>query len=157
MKSEKEIREQLHAVYNHRLLLRISRRERSSCRNCVLGVERVFNLGEFGEYRHWQCGGGYVYGEVGCNFKCSSTREVIEREFLDELRDPSVCGSKEPKIASLLWVLHDGGVGSSESSSGVDSCVDCDGGRGNLSTDSDFGLVRANFFYRFLDFFRKVF
>lgn len=27
--------------------------------------------------------------------------------MLDDVKDPAVCGAKEPKIASLLWVLHD--------------------------------------------------
>ena len=26
---------------------------------------------------------------------------------MNDLKDPAICGAKEPKIASLLWVLHD--------------------------------------------------
>lgn len=30
--------------------------------------------------------------------------------MLDDIRDPAVCGAKEPKIAALLWVLHEDNV-----------------------------------------------
>ena len=161
MKSENDIRSQLQLVYTHRLGLRISRYERACCRNCVLGVERIYDLGEFGDYRKWVCGLGYEFGKCGCEFKCVKSRQDIERELLDDIRDPSVCGSKEPKIASLLWVLHDGSSkGVSSSSGGVESCVNDCRDRGDLSIDSsdcnDGGLVKeVGFWGRLFSFFRK--
>lgn len=56
------------------------------------------------------CGMG-LDQEASCDrYECANTRESIEREMLNDIRDPAVCGAKEPKIAALLWVLHEDNV-----------------------------------------------
>lgn len=107
MKTEQEVREQLKETYEHRLSLRVLRKEKNSCKNCEKGSMQTLDLGEFGEYVKYVCMNGY---ENKCNscplFKCKYTREQIEEEMFEDIKDPSICGCKEPKIAALLWVLH---------------------------------------------------
>lgn len=40
-------------------------------------------------------------------FKPAYTHDSIVQEMLSDIRDPSICGAKEPKIAALMWVLHE--------------------------------------------------
>jgi hypothetical protein len=106
MKSELEIRKQLEEVYEHRLLLRVERKMRKICRNCKFGINKEFDLGDFGTMARWEC----RYGKncFSCtDFICVNTQEDIEKEMIEDISDPSICGAKEPKIAMLLWVLHD--------------------------------------------------
>lgn len=105
MKTELEIRKQLEEVYEHRLFLRIERKMRKICRNCKHGINREFDLGDFGTMNRWECKDGKDC--FNCtNFICVNTQEEIEKEMLSDISDPSICGAKEPKIAMLLWVLH---------------------------------------------------
>ena len=108
MKTEEEIKRQLEEVYEYRLRLRIGRKTKPCCRNCVHGVCREFDLGDFGTMSRWECRDGRVHGD-GCGFECSNDIAKIEEELLADISEPSVCGAKEPKIAMLLWVLHNGG------------------------------------------------
>ena len=41
------------------------------------------------------------------SFDCLYDRKQVEKSLLDDIRDPAVCGAKEPKIAALMWVLHE--------------------------------------------------
>jgi len=34
--------------------------------------------------------------------------QEIEDEMFSDISDPAICGAKEPKIAMLLWMLHNG-------------------------------------------------
>jgi hypothetical protein len=106
MKTEQEIRKQLEEVYAHRLALRIERKTKKSCRNCKNGLYKEFDLGDFGTINKWECkyGGNCDNCEL---FKCASNAEMIEQEMILDISDPAICGAKEPKIAMLLWVLHD--------------------------------------------------
>lgn len=107
MKTELEIRKQLEEVYEHRLLLRVERKMRKICRNCKHGINREFDLGDFGTMNRWECRKGKNC--FNCtDFICINTQEQIENEMLEDISDPSICGAKEPKIAMLLWVLHHG-------------------------------------------------
>ena len=49
--------------------------------------------------------------------------QEIEDEMFADISDPAICGAKEPKIAMLLWVLHNSrkneSTGNSSSSSSV--------------------------------------
>lgn len=108
MKTREEIVEELERQYAYRLNLRCDRYTRNECRNCTSKVARPYDLGEFGVHTHYGCAAGKTYRKGGCpDFKCGYSRADIEERFLEELRDPAVCGAKEPKIAALLWVLHD--------------------------------------------------
>lgn len=106
MKTEKEICSQLQEIYNHRLLLRIDRKTKLSCRNCKNGVNKEFDLGDFGTMNRWECKDG-KYCSENCGFECLYDVEDIQRQMINDISDPAICGAKEPKIAMLLWVLHD--------------------------------------------------
>lgn len=103
MKTENEIKKQLEEIYNYRLSLRIDRKTKKTCRNCIYGKKQEINLGQFGMEEIWQCS----LPDNKCNFDCKYTEKDIENEMLKDISNPSVCGAKEPKIAALLWVLHD--------------------------------------------------
>lgn len=105
MKSESEVKDQLKEVYEHRLNLRISRMTKRGCRNCVYGKESSFDLGEFGTVTKYTCGLGMDFGD-NCKFECKFNEDNIEEAMINDISDPSICGAKEPKIAALLWVLH---------------------------------------------------
>ena len=122
MKSEHEIKRQLEEVYNHRLQLRMERKTKPMCRNCRFGICREFDLGDFGTMTKWECKDGRECG-AGCGFECRITVQEIEDEMFADISDPAICGAKEPKIAMLLWVLHNSrkneSTGNSSSSSSV--------------------------------------
>lgn len=107
MKSEEEIRKQLEQVYQHRLLLRIQRKMKKTCRNCKFGINKEFDLGDFGTMNRWQCKDGKNCYSCS-DFVCINTQQEIQKEMLKDISDPSICGAKQPKIAMLLWVLHEG-------------------------------------------------
>jgi len=107
MKNEVQIKEQLKDIYEHRLGLRISRKMKRSCRNCIYGKETTFNLGEFGDITKYACSLSLDFNN-DCKFECKNNKDGIEKEMIEDIKDPSVCGAKEPKIAALLWVLHEG-------------------------------------------------
>ena len=108
MKSEDEVRSQLEQVYRHRLSIRVDRYTKPMCRNCVNGISREFDLGDFGTISRWECRDSRKCCD-GCGFRCRWTEEDIENKMIEDISDPAVCGAKEPKIAMLLWVLHKGG------------------------------------------------
>ena len=103
MKTENEIKRQLEEIYNYRLSLRVDRKTKKTCRNCKHGRKQEINLGQFGQEEIWQCS----KLDKKCSFDCKYTEKDIEDEMLKDISNPSVCGAKEPKIAALLWVLHD--------------------------------------------------
>jgi len=105
MKTENEIRKQLELVYQHRFLLRCERKMKKCCKNCQFSNETSFNLGEFGVQSKFVC--TLKDGNQECKFKPKFSAEDIEKEMIEDISNPSVCGAKEPKIAALLWVLHE--------------------------------------------------
>ncbi len=105
MKSEYEIRRQLEEVYRRRLSNRVERYTCCMCRNCVNGISRDFDLGDFGSVSKWECKDGRKCGEK-CGFECKWSVSDIEARMIKDISDPSTCGAKEPKIAMLMWVLH---------------------------------------------------
>ena len=105
MKSEEEVKRQLEEVYEHRLRLRIDRKTKRMCRDCRHGISREFDLGDFGTMSRWECKDGRNCGEY-CGFECRCTAKDIEDEMFADISDPAICGAKEPKIAMLLWILH---------------------------------------------------
>ena len=107
MKTEEEIKKQLEEVYEHRLQLRVERKTKRMCRNCRYGICKEFDLGDFGTMTKWECKDGKNCGEY-CGFSCKVTVQEVEDEMFDDIKDPAICGAKEPKIAMLLWVLHRG-------------------------------------------------
>lgn len=102
MKTEEEIRKQLEEVYQHRFLLRCERKLKKCCKNCKFSVETTIDLGEFGKQSKYVC-----KHEGDCDFKPKFTSKEIEKEMIEDIANPSVCGAKEPKLAALLWVLHE--------------------------------------------------
>lgn len=105
MKTEEEVKNQLVDVYKHRLMLRIERKTKHICRNCKHGFKCEFDCGDFGVMSKWVCKDGKSYND-GCGFSCLYTEKDIEDEMIQDISDPAICGAKEPKIAMLMWVLH---------------------------------------------------
>lgn len=109
MKSKEQIIQELQRQFLKRLKLRKDRKLKKSCRNCRLHKEIEIDLGEFGKQIRYSCSEESNVEDIqNCGkFKCIYTPENIEEEMMNDLKDPAICGAKEPKIASLLWVLHD--------------------------------------------------
>ena len=43
----------------------------------------------------------------GCQcYECKNTEHGVRQEFVEELKSPSVCGQKYPKLAVLLWSMQ---------------------------------------------------
>lgn len=106
MKDRAQIKEELERQYLHRLQLRLDRKLKNCCKNCKRGKEKEFNLGEFGIHSKFVCKDGLESGFPCSCFESLHTNESVERELLNDLKDPAIAGAKEPKIAALLWVLH---------------------------------------------------
>ena len=114
MKTESEIKIQLNDVVQYRLKLRLKKYLRRDYRNCKHNRLAVIAGGEF----HY-CSNGKLSslndglkpcGEAKCAEQCSEyvckhTKASIEKQMLADMRDPKLCGQREPKIAVLLWVL----------------------------------------------------
>ncbi len=85
---------------------------RRCCRNCRKSRCIKVDLGEFGMQDRYVCRENLERpaGGICMRFEPVYDHAMIEKELLDDIRDPAVCGAKEPKIAALLWVLHDDGV-----------------------------------------------
>lgn len=107
MKNMETIKKELKKQYLHRLQLRVERKLKNCCRNCKHGTEQEFNLGEFGIHTKFICRESMENCFPCANFEPLHTQISIEEELLSDIRNPSICGAKEPKIAALLWVLHD--------------------------------------------------
>ena len=105
MKSKAQIQKELEQLYRHRFLLRYARKTKPCCKNCKKSHVDYFDLGEFGKHEKYTC--SLHDGNINCQFECKWTEKDIEKEMLNDICNPSVCGAKEPKIAALLWVLHD--------------------------------------------------
>lgn len=109
MKNHAEVKQELEKQYLHRLQLRIDRKMKNCCRNCKGSRCISVNLGEFGTQNKYICNAGLENRQFDCTkFDPIYNQTTIEQELLNDIKDPSVCGAKEPKIAALLWVLHDG-------------------------------------------------
>ena len=105
MKNKKQIQKQLEQQYKHRILLRYERKLKHCCKNCKKSHVDYFDLGQFGKHEKYTC--SLHDGKINCQFECKYTEQDIEREMLNDISNPSICGAKQPKIAALLWVLHD--------------------------------------------------
>ena len=105
MKSQEQIRKQLEQTYNHRLSLRITRKQKKSCRNCKYCEQKNYDLGQFGNIIRYGCLYGFSVSECQ-KFECRYTIQQIQKQMIQDIKDPSICGSKQPKIAALMWVLH---------------------------------------------------
>jgi hypothetical protein len=133
MKTEAELKMRLNELYDHRLTLRIRRLLRRGFRNCVHNkrVSLEDGNGEF-EGRFGLCMNPVVTGSEDAVLKCGNEREKgcqcykakyesrdqVKAEFDAELRDPKICGQREPKIAVMMWVLHEGAESSLGSAQG---------------------------------------
>ena len=108
MKTLEEIKKELEKQFNHRLQLRKERKMKNCCRNCVFHRDLEIDLGDLGKQVRYICSKDKPQVKKDCSFfKCSQTEKNIEEEMLEDLKNPSICGAKEPKIAALLWVLHE--------------------------------------------------
>ncbi len=107
MKTLEEVKKELEKQFLYRLQLRKDRKMKNCCRNCKIHKDIEFDLGDFGKQIRYVCGEEHPQLKKECPFFiCSQTEEEIEEDMLADLKDPAICGAKEPKIAALLWVLH---------------------------------------------------
>ena len=107
MKTMSEIKSELERLYKHRLQLRMDRKLKKCCRNCKNHIDVDFDLGDFGKNTRYVCKLN-LQSNGGCeNYNPVYNEQLVEEEMISDLKDPSVCGAKEPKIAALMWVLHD--------------------------------------------------
>ena len=113
MQTEEEVKNQLVDIYKHRLMLRVERKTKRICRNCKHGFKCEFDCGDFGVMSKWVCKYGKSYNDC-CEFDCLYTQKEIEDEMIQDISDPAICGAKEPKIAMLMWVLHNSKGGNAE-------------------------------------------
>lgn len=121
MRTNDEVKQKLEELYERRLKLRLKRCTRHSFKNCKwnkrLDVED--SNGDL-DHRVGLCfnpavtGGTEVVRECGepqaetCQeYDSNHTKESIVAQFKADISDPKICGQKEPKIAILLWFLHD--------------------------------------------------
>ena len=107
MKTIEQIKNELGRQFEKRLKLRQERKLKKICRNCKLHKDFEIDLGDFGKQVRYICSEHYDFKQECPYFKAIHSEESIKKEMLEEIKDPSICGAKEPKIAALLWVLHE--------------------------------------------------
>lgn len=39
-------------------------------------------------------------------YECRNTEATVKQEFLEEIKSPSICGQRYPKLAVLLWFMQ---------------------------------------------------
>lgn len=113
-----EIEQKAIEVYN--MYLSREKKDRLSCsyRNCRYNyLHRISGQGMIGfctckcvldekGYKVFVCNDTRV--AKNCKYyECKNTSEQVEKEFEDNVREPSVCGEHYPKLAVLLWVLKE--------------------------------------------------
>lgn len=117
MKTEEQIKEKIEQVFQKRLNQRIEKYLSRNNRNCLYNISKEIDGKE-----HLFCANPenpIVKKEIisicetieDCkkceHYVCKNTKEIVERQFVEDISDPSVCGIREPKLAVLLWVLND--------------------------------------------------
>lgn len=108
MKTIDQVKEELGRQFEKRLKLRKDRKLKKTCRNCKIHKEIEIDLGDFGKQTRYICSEQYDSNNQDCRFfKSLYSEEMIKNEMLNDIKDPAICGAKEPKIAALLWVLHE--------------------------------------------------
>lgn len=109
MKSEEQIRAQLDRTFRKRLALRIERKMKPICRNCM-NKEDVPSDMDGIHFIRYHCKKGNPFKKEGeCrDFKCLYNESSIREEMVRDIQDPATRGAKEPTISALVWVLNDG-------------------------------------------------
>lgn len=116
MKNEIEIKQQLEDAYQYRLKLRLRKFLSRDYRNCLHNRMAVVSgdaVGYCSCVENSSLDKLKICNDAKCAEQCSEyvckhTRQSIESQMLSDVKDPKLCGQKEPKLAVLLWVLTDG-------------------------------------------------
>jgi hypothetical protein len=117
MRSEQEVVERFNEVYEREHRKKLDEYLTAAPINCKhIGRYRVKGNGIMGF-----CGNPSVLIKVGkpvfvCQdidtakhcpcYECHNSEASVTQEFLNELKSPSICGQKYPKLAMLLWFLQ---------------------------------------------------
>lgn len=109
MKNQEAIKRELEKVFNHRLNLRLERKNKNCCKNCTRGIVKEIDLGEFGKHHKFICSERREEVFPCSFFECAHNDAETREELIADIKDPAICNAKEPKIAALLWVLHEDG------------------------------------------------
>lgn len=116
MRSKNEIMQKLEEVFAHRLEIRKNKFLSKHFKNCSFSVKEVINGSDV-----YFCVNQEVIKEKKiavcdsenklcseCNFfNCINTENSIKEQMLKEIQNLSICGIKEPKISTLMWVLSE--------------------------------------------------
>lgn len=98
MKTQKEIKNKLWDLYEHRLNVRYKNLLKVKPKNCINC--KIINKTNICQLTTEEC------NKTCSKFKLLNNRDNIKIQFDAEIKDPKICGCKEPKIAILLWILH---------------------------------------------------
>jgi len=117
MQTEEKVRERFDELYEREL--RKKKKEFLSCdyRNCRYNTRyKVKGNGFIGFCLNPKILSKTKHSMRICNdaesakacseYQCLHIEESITRKFHDELKSPSICGKKYPKLAVLLWFLQ---------------------------------------------------
>jgi len=117
MRTENEVSERFHEVYERELRRKLDEYLTTAPINCRYNSRyRVKGNGVMGF-----CGNPAILVQAGkpvflcqdietakhCRcYECRNTESSATQEFIEELKSPSVCGQKYPKLAMLLWFMQ---------------------------------------------------
>lgn len=117
MKNEEEVKVKFDHLYFKELEKKREKYLTQGFKNCKFnGVHKVKQNGKIGFCHNPLVVSAtkkfmFVCNEdkTACNcehYECRHTEESVREGFLEELKNPSVCGQKYPKMGILLWFLH---------------------------------------------------
>ena len=117
MRQKEEIGKKLTELYDKRLKLRFRRYLKRSYFNCehnsrvVVDSEFVNKVGCCLNKKIQDGESITICNDDKSALSCKyynnlNNKKNIEERFVEDISNPKICGQKEPKIAVLLWVLH---------------------------------------------------
>jgi len=117
MRKESEVKEKFDEIYLREMRKKLSDYLTRSYVNCKFNTRfRVKGNGMVGFCQNpvvcisagkpiFVCSDDGVSKKCEC-FECKNEERSVEREFIEEISSPSLCGQKYPKLAVLLWFLQ---------------------------------------------------
>ena len=118
MKTKEQIKQKIEQLFQKRLCQRMEKYLSKHYKNCLFNISKEINSTE-----HCFCTNvknPEVQKEIIClcesiekcqkckHYVCKHSKDSVEKDFISDISNPSVCGVKEPKLAVLLWVLRNG-------------------------------------------------
>jgi len=109
MKKLKEIKDKLHETYQNRLKIRLKKFLSKYYRNCKYNKKHgnFYICVNKKVCEHFVCVCDKNSSFLTCKeYECKNNEKDITEKFRKDVADPKICGQVEPKIAVLLWVMH---------------------------------------------------